>query len=167
MRRAIALGALLASGAPVSAFAADPGFLDPAARIFTLAGGGTEPPREGLPAWRVRLEDPFGRVLPLAAMADGSVATVDPDGDPLRVGIDGRVHMLPPAVNGAGREDLVLLSAAPDGSLAAVADRAAWIYRWEPGAAGWTAAHRPCRRSATWPAHRRCRAARQSQPAPC
>jgi hypothetical protein len=50
---------------------AEPAFLAPEARVFTVAGGGSEVPRDGIAAAQADLGP--GRMRGLAALPDGSV----------------------------------------------------------------------------------------------
>ena len=92
MRTGIALILLVAALPVPPAVAQSP--LDPGARVFTLAGGGNQHMQPGLPAGRLSLLD----AMPLAALADGSVAVADDQGHPGLVGLDGRVRPLPPVM---------------------------------------------------------------------
>jgi hypothetical protein len=69
-----------ASGARGSVVAAVAG-----ARVFPLAGGGTERARDGLPAGLLRL----GSSAAMTAMPDGTVALADADSNPLLIRLDG------------------------------------------------------------------------------
>jgi hypothetical protein len=103
-----------------------PAALGPDGRVFTLAGGGTEPAREGLPAHRVRLA-----VATPAALPDGDVALLAaPRRSPWLVGHDGRLHALP------SLDRLRELAAGADGSLFAVRGDDD-VHRLRPGAPAW------------------------------
>ncbi len=128
--RAAFLAILLLLAAPAGA-RAEPAFLGPDARVFTIAGGGSEVPRDGLPATRADLG--AGRVRGLAALPDGSVALITGDGLAVGIGLDGRIRLLPRPPRGAGG-----LSAGPDGSLYTVTFRQ--LLRLAPGGTGWTEA---------------------------
>jgi hypothetical protein len=112
----------------VAPVAAQADFLAPDARIFTLGGGGRQEPREGLPA-----VEATGFRDVLAAMPDGSIATVAHINDPLLIGLDGRIHMLPPV-----DYEIASLAAGRDGSLFAVPYGGSSVYRLAPGAAAWS-----------------------------
>jgi hypothetical protein len=127
---------LVLLAAPATSIAQPP-FLGPDARVFTLAGGGSAAPRDGLPATRADL----GRhgLRGLAALPDGSVALVTRAGLPLLVAPDARIRLLP-RPPGAVAE----LAAAPDGTLLAATSDA--ILRLPAGAVAWTEALRLPRR---------------------
>ncbi len=123
--RLLAVLLLALAAAPAAARAAVPPALGPDARVFTLAGGGTEDPREGLPAARARF---FGD-LEIAALPDGSVA-FEEIGEVWRVGTDGLIHDIPDP--GFFTEQL---AARPDGTLLAVTEDR--VRSLAPGAATW------------------------------
>jgi hypothetical protein len=110
---------------------AEPAFLRPDARVFTLAGGGSEVPRDGVRAAQADLGP--GRMRGLAALPDGSVAVLTGDALAVRIGLDGRLRVLPRVPPGANG-----LSAGPDGSLYTVTFKQ--LLRLTPGGTGWTEA---------------------------
>ncbi len=129
--RAALFSIVLLLAAPACALAAEPAFLGPDARVFTLAGGGSEVPRDGVRAAQADLGP--GRMKGLAALPDGSVALVTGDGLAVRIGLDGRIRLLPRPPRGANG-----LSAGPDGSLYTVTFKQ--LLRLAPGGSGWTGA---------------------------
>lgn len=122
--RLLAALLLLLVAAPAARAAAPPA-LGPDARVFTLAGGGTEDPREGLPATRAHF---FGN-LDVAALPDGSVAFTEV-GELWRLGTDGRLHDVPEP--GIFTEQI---AARPDGTLLAMTETR--VRSLAPGAATW------------------------------
>jgi hypothetical protein len=111
-------------------------------RIFTLAGGGAAQPHDGALATGVRIGDPGAFTMPLAAMPDGSIATLDGRRNPLLIGVDGRIRMLPRIAGSRGAVPVGLLAAEPDGSLLACSGElgATSVYRLAAGAASWSEA---------------------------
>ena len=115
----------LAAAVPAAARAAVPPALGPDARVFTLAGGGTEDPREGLPATRADL---IGSV-DVAALPDGALAFAEL-GELWRIGTDGLIHDIPDP--GIFTEQI---AARPDGTLLAVTETR--VRSLAPGATRW------------------------------
>ena len=125
MRVALALLLLLATAAPAAAQV--PAALGPDGRAFTLMGG-TEAPREGLPAYRAG-----GFVSAVAPLPGGDVALALLLRErPWVVGMDGRMHALP-RVRG-----LELVAAATDGTLLASTD--GQVHRLRADRTGWDVA---------------------------
>src|SRR3954454_2524383 len=86
----------------------------------------------GMPAGRLSLL--YG--MPLAALADGSVAVADDQGHPGLVGLDGRVRPLPPLIESRRTLEELYMAAEADGALlAAGVDR--YVHRLRPGATAW------------------------------
>src|SRR5215218_2556500 len=133
--------ALVAAAVPVAG-AQVPAGLGPDGRVFTLMGDGTESPREGLPAHRLSLSLlDLGR---FAVLPGGEVAFSGGEHSrALRVGADGRVHLLPPL------RDVSAMTAAPDGTLYAVEDDEV-IHRLAPGADRWVSAFDPVLEIPRW-----------------
>jgi len=128
-----------AGAAPMTA-AADqgtPGFMQPGARIFVLAGGGRRAARDGVPATDVRLGSRFNMSVPVAALPDGSVATLDATDDPIRIDPTGTVRRLPLITQRTTIHHAEALVTLADGSLLAVAGLEPVIYRLVPGASSW------------------------------
>lgn len=122
---ALLLGLAFAALPAAAAHAAAPPALGPDARVFTLAGGGSDDPREGLPAYRADLIGTHD----VAALPDGSVAFTDL-GEVWRVGTDGLIHDLPDP--GVFTEQI---AARPDGTLLAATETR--VRSLAPGAATW------------------------------
>jgi hypothetical protein len=112
-------------------------FLSPDARVFTIAGGGTEKPRDGLPAALARISSWQMAVLPDGQVALPGTGPGLPRGGPFVVGLDGRVRMLPPIIYASKRRPLSLMAARGDGSLLAMGAGQRLIYRLPPGAPAW------------------------------
>ena len=136
MIRAALVAALALAAVPAAAAAAAvPPALGPEGRVFPLVGGGSQAPRDGLPASRLRI----GHVLAAAPLADGSVAVIPLNAEPFAVGTDGRIRLLPelpgepPAIDS--------LEGAADGALLALPGDG--VYRLDPGAAAWARQARP------------------------
>src|SRR4051812_49997880 len=107
--------AALISGLSVSPAAAQSP-LNADARVFTIAGGGTEGMQPGIPAGRLSLMSAqIG--MPLAALSDGSVAVADDRGHPGLIGLDGRVRPLPLVKEGRRTIEVLYLAVETDGSL--------------------------------------------------
>jgi hypothetical protein len=139
VRRVAPLALVLLLGLPSVACAT--GLLaDPGARVFTIAGGGSRDVREGLLATRASL--PYAPEAPAAVLPDGRIAIPDSDptlfqgGSPFVVGLDGRIHMLPPIVD-RSRWDAAMVAGQPDGSLVAVRYDEQVLYRLAAGRAAW------------------------------
>jgi hypothetical protein len=113
----------LASAAAPHAFAAE---LD--GRVFTVAGGGTKAPRDGLAATDARLTADIAALVP-----DGTIVVAESfNPRAWRIDLAGRLHPLPPLPN------LADIDAERDGSLLGVAGGAPGrVLRLRPGDAAW------------------------------
>lgn len=108
----------------------------PNARVFTLAGGGSEPARDGVPATDVKLGTGSSGEVPVAALPDGSVATIDARGRPMVITRTGVVRRLPSLPFNDGIAYLIGLT---DGSLVATHRiPSGAVYRLPVGATAWS-----------------------------
>jgi hypothetical protein len=119
-----------------SARAQAPGFVEPTARVDTIAGGGTRPPRDGRPATEARL-----RIARVATAPDGSIVFTEESGTRAgwRIDLDGRLRSLPPILVGGERVRARDIDVAPDGTLLAVVGTNGSIHRLSSGATVWVA----------------------------
>ena len=105
-----------------------------ATSLFTLAGGGTEKPRDGLPA---TLADLDAGVSSLSPLPDGTVAFTLGSGRAYTVAEDGVLRALP-RITADGRAGRIAeMTARPDGALLAVTWDGGFVYRLRPGASAW------------------------------
>lgn len=102
--------------------------LNPRSRIYTLAGGGSHSPKDGLPATLAKLVP-----TSLAALPDGTVVVVHDDSRAFAIAADARLRALPRL----GDRGVSALAAQRDGSLLAVSGGGEIVYRLRPGAGEW------------------------------
>ena len=122
------------SPSPVAAQEATPGFLDPAARVYTVAGGGAVLPRDGMPATEARL-----RIARVAAGPDGSIVFTEEAGTRAgwRIDMNGRLAALPALVIDGRRTRVCDVDFANDAALLGVTCVDGRVYRLAVGAAAW------------------------------
>ena len=132
VRALVAAAWVAVAGASAVEASASASAFEPTNRIFTLAGGGTERPRDGLFATEVRLRPPPPYVeQAVTGLGDGTTAVVQ-DERVVLIGADGRLRV-PPRI-AYGRIDGI--AADHDGELLAlVYDR---VYRLASDRRGWT-----------------------------
>ena len=127
-------GLLIAAACLVSApaVAAQSPLASPDARVFTVAGGGSVAPRDGIAA----TDADFGYV-DVAGLPDGTVALTDRRASYV-VGKDGILHALP-SVRADGRSMRAsLLGRAADGGLLGMPIRGRTVYSLKQGASSWS-----------------------------